>query len=67
MRIRPEDPSDAAAVRKVNEAAFDSSLEADIVEKSRKGSNLLVSLVAELDGEIVGRILFSPVTIEAYQ
>ena len=67
MRIRPEDPSDAAAVRKVNEAAFGSSLEADIVEKSRKGSNLLVSLVAELDGEIVGRTLFSPVTIEAYQ
>jgi putative acetyltransferase len=63
MRIRPEDPSDVAAVRAVNEAAFDSPLEADIIEKVRAASGPLLSLVAEVKGEIVGHILFTPVTL----
>ena len=63
MRIRPEEPFDIAAVRSVNEAAFGSSLEADIVEKARTASGPLVSLVAEDNGEICGHILFTPVTL----
>ena len=63
MRIRPEEHADAEAVREVNEAAFGSSLEADIVEKARKTAEPLVSLVAEVDGEIAGHILFSPVAL----
>lgn len=64
MRIRPEGPSDIASVREVNEAAFGSSLEADIIEKARKNPGSLVSLVAEVDGEIAGHILFSPVSLK---
>lgn len=64
MHIRPEEPSDALMVREVNEAAFGSSLEADIVEKLRENPAPLVSLVAEVDGELVGHIMFSPVTVK---
>jgi len=64
MRIRPEEPPDALFVREVNEAAFGSSLEADIVEKLRENPAALVSLVAELDDELVGHIMFSPVAVK---
>jgi len=65
MRIRPEEPSDRLAVRAVNEAAFGSSLEADIVERLHKNSESVVSLVAEVDSEICGHIMLSPVTINS--
>lgn len=66
MVIRSEEPADAVAVRGVNEAAFGSSIEADIVERSRKDSIPLISLVAELDAGIAGHIMFSPVTISGH-
>lgn len=65
MRIRPEETADAPMVRAVNEAAFESSEEADIVDALRKREKSLVSLVAEADGEVVGHIVFSPVTVSA--
>ncbi len=65
MRIRPEAPKDLAAVRAVNEAAFGTSTEADIVDTLRGTAQPLVSLVADLDGSVVGHILFSPVTLDA--
>ena len=61
MRVRPENESDRAAVRAVNEAAFETDAEADLVEGLRGSGVSLVSLVAETDGEIIGHILFSPV------
>ncbi len=63
MRIRREEPSDSPTVRAVNEAAFETSEEADLVDALRKTSHSLVSLVAEVDGEVVGHILFSPVSL----
>jgi len=63
MRIRPQEPSDARAVRAVNEAAFGSAEEANLVAALRNEPDALVSLVAELDGRVVGHILFSPVTL----
>lgn len=65
VHIRPEEPLDARAVREVNEAAFESSLEARIVERLRQTSPSLISVVAEVDKEIVGHIMFSPLTIAA--
>jgi putative acetyltransferase len=63
MRIRPETSADRRAVRAVNEAAFGASVEATLVEALR-GKNLeLIALVAEIDTEIVGHILFSPVSL----
>ena len=63
MRVRPETQADRAAVRAVNEAAFETRAEADLVEALRRSDISLVSLVAEVEGEVVGHILFSPVSL----
>ena len=63
MRIRPDTTTDHAAVRAVNEAAFGTSLEANLVEALRSKNLTLVSLVADVDGKVVGHILFSPVSL----
>ena len=63
MRIRPESEADRAAIRTVNEAAFDTSAEADLVDVLRAKSAQLVSLVAEIDDTVVGHILFSRVSL----
>ena len=63
MRVRPETDVDRAAIRAVNEAAFGSRVEADIVDALRAKGGELVSLVADRDGAIVGHILFSPVSL----
>lgn len=56
---------DREAVFAVNAAAFETSSEAALVEALRARAQPTVSLVAELDGRIVGHILFSPVIAEA--
>jgi putative acetyltransferase len=63
LRIRPETNADRAAVRAVNEAAFETPAEADLVEALHRTDMSLVSLVAEVDGKVVGHILFSPVSL----
>jgi putative acetyltransferase len=63
--IREETPRDVGQVRMINIAAFDRSDEADLVDALRAGCPEVVSLVAELDGRVVGHILFSPVTVPA--
>ena len=44
MQVRSEEPADVPGIRVVDEAAFESSEEADIVEALREKSNNLVSL-----------------------
>ena len=66
MRVRSETDADRAAIRAVNEAAFGSSLEADIVDALRSKRLELVSLVAERDGVVLGHILFSPVSLHKH-
>ena len=63
MLIRPEEPEDYSAVHTVNAAAFETPAEANLVEALRKQASPVISLVAEEQGEIVGHILFSPVTL----
>jgi putative acetyltransferase len=63
MLIRAEGPGDRAAVHTVNAAAFETPLEADLVEALREQARPLVSLVAEDHGAIVGHIMFSPVSL----
>ena len=60
--IRPERPSDAAAISQVHAASFPSADEARLVELLREAGRLQASLVAEDSGSIVGHIAFSPVT-----
>ena len=64
MEIRAERPSDIHRVRLVNLAAFDGEAEANIVDILRNEAHPTISLVAEND-EIVGHILFSPVTVSS--
>ena len=63
--IRSEREEDIQAIRQINQLAFDTATESLLVDKLRDNGKLLVSLVAENDGELVGHIAFSPVTIES--
>jgi putative acetyltransferase len=65
VEIRAETPDDFAAVRRVNECAFGRSAEADLVDALRAHGKATISLVAVQAGNVVGHILFSPVTIES--
>lgn len=64
LTIRPERPSDSYAVRRVHDLAFGRPDEYQVVEALRTNGGATLSLVAEIDGEIVGHIMFSPVTID---
>lgn len=61
--IRNETPTDYEAVSVVNERAFGQPNEARLVETLRT-SGPVISLVAEVDGQVVGHILFSPIVVE---
>jgi putative acetyltransferase len=64
MLIRVETQGDEDAIARVNCAAFGGDQEARLVEQLRTDGLVIVSLVAVDDsGQIVGHILFSPVTI----
>jgi putative acetyltransferase len=65
LRIRPEQPTDLAAIRRVHEQAFGRAAEADLVDIIRRGGKTVLSLVGVEGDRIVGHILFSPVTIES--
>ena len=62
--VRAESEADVPAVRQVNALAFGRPDEALLVDALRAASHPHVSLVAVEDGEVVGHIFFSPVSIE---
>lgn len=64
--IRPETATDTEAVRNVNRAAFPTSLESNLVDALREAGDATISLVADVDGFVVGHIMFSPVTVDAH-
>jgi len=64
IHVRPERPEDATAVYRVNEEAFAQRDEADLVERLRARAHPYLGLVAEEDGEVVGHVAFTPVTLE---
>lgn len=59
IHIRPETAADQKAIDEVNAAAFGRQAEADLVRRLRQEGALLLSLVAERDGQVVGHIAFS--------
>ena len=68
ISLRPEATQDHASIFDVTEAAFRDMPyadgdEAELVGKLRDAGDLMLSLVAENGGQIVGHIAFSPVTI----
>ena len=65
MLIRPEQPSDDAAIRAVHASAFPTEVEAQLVDALRAAGRLVVSLVADDGGRVVAHVAFSPVTLSA--
>lgn len=66
MILRPETQADRAAIRALTAAAFDGHPHSDgseprIIDALRDAGALAPSLVAELDGRIIGHAAFSPV------
>jgi putative acetyltransferase len=64
--IRPEQPSDAGQIDAVHRVAFPTDAEARLVARLRENSHAPVSLVCEIEGRVVGHILFSPIEIVGY-
>jgi putative acetyltransferase len=56
--------NDYAAIWQINQAAFGSDAEANLVNALRAGGYAMVFMVAELDGGIVGHILFSQLAVD---
>lgn len=63
MEIREETAADVEAIREVNRRAFGQDQEGNIVDALRSNGAALLSLVAIVDGEVVGHILYSPATV----
>lgn len=61
--IRAASAADHAAIRAVHAAGFPTDAEARLVDALRAAGRLTVSLVAEVEGQIVGHVAFSPVTV----
>lgn len=61
--IRPESPADISAIQDVESKAFGRYAEADLVDALRSRGAVTLSLVALESDEVVGHVLFSPVTI----
>ena len=69
MLIRPERPDDVDAIDRLTVAAFEpqwfsDGSEAPIIRSLRASGDLTLSLVAEDDGDVIGHVAFSPVTID---
>lgn len=69
MIIRPERPSDIERIEEITINAFQGhpyseNTEHLIVNALRKAGALTISLVAEVDGKVVGHVAFSPVLID---
>lgn len=64
LTIRQEAPQDRKAVQLTNRLAFEGEDEAALVDRLRGSGSAALSLVAVVDGNVVGHILFSNLVIE---
>jgi putative acetyltransferase len=65
VNIRAELADDAAAIRGVLISAFPGPAEADLVERLRADRELVLSLVAELEGTVCGYVAFPRLVVES--
>jgi putative acetyltransferase len=68
VKIRSEEPSDVAAIESLTAAAFLNAPHTGhnehlIVNALREASDLTISLVADDDGDVIGHVALSPVSI----
>ena len=66
MLIRAEKEEDNAAIQAVNDSAFETSAESNLVVALREQAQPIISLVVEVGGAIVGHIMFSPVALSGH-
>jgi putative acetyltransferase len=64
INIREERPGDEPAIYRVNELAFGEDTEPKLVDALRDAGDYTLSLVAEIRGDVVGHVLFSPLYSE---
>lgn len=64
INIRPETPEDIPGIYRVNESAFPTAAEANLVDLCRAHGKHVLSLAALDDKRVVGHILFTPVTLD---
>jgi putative acetyltransferase len=64
-RVRAEEAGDREAVYALNAASFEDETEAKLVDALREQADPVISLVAIAGDQVVGHILFSPVTHSA--
>lgn len=72
MLVRAESPDEENAINALTQRAFapmpfSDQREAEIVRALRRDSSLTLSLVAVEEGEVVGHVAFSPITINGVQ
>lgn len=63
IEIRQEQSSDIPAIREVNRRAFGQDQEGNLVDALRTDQAALLSLVATLNGHVVGHIMYSPLVV----
>src|SRR5262249_5775903 len=63
IKIRYETPEDVVAIRDLNDRAFGQDQESNIVYSLRSNGAVLLSLVAMSEGQVVGHIMYSPVSV----
>ena len=63
--IRPEIAEDRAKINDVVTAAFGRADEAQLVDLIRQRDQALVSLVAEFEGDVIGHVMISPITLSS--
>lgn len=63
FEIREEIATDIPAIRSVNQQAFGQDYEGRIVDALRANGAALLSLVATVDDQVVGHIMYSPATV----
>jgi putative acetyltransferase len=66
LTIRPEGEEDYEDIRQINRLAFERDEEAELVDALRAGGYARLSLVACVDGVVVGHILFSDLPIHTH-
>jgi putative acetyltransferase len=66
MLIRAETENDRDAVHAINLSAFETPAEARLVDALREQAQPIISLVSEDEGELVGHIMFSPVSLSGH-
>lgn len=63
VEIREEHPGDVSAIRDLNKHAFGQDQEGNVVDALRSNGAVLLSLVATLNGQVVGHIMYSPISV----